>query len=198
MILQDTDRIFQLHDPAHRAWNLLIPMQTLVEEHGGIQILEIGSMRVNTEEYAKGDGHSTLHFAQFAQDTESIFTSVDLDISCADAALEEAGLRYDVNLVQHDGLQFMQNTWNFFDFIYLDGPDDAEYTLKLFEQAERLCKSGGIIALDDCEDYEEVEHKQDAEKGRLLIPELRKRNIPVLRTGKKVVVVSEHSLRVKH
>lgn len=187
--------VFEKQDPAKRPQYLVELLEDLFHERGFLSLLEIGSIRVDNDEYHDGDGHSTLYLGRFARKHKLKFTTVDLDVTTCRQVIEREELADDVEVVQEEGTQYLfQQRSNTRDFVYLDGPDDAEWTITAFVQAARVTKPTGLIALDDCEDMDDVSHKPDAEKGRLLIPILQEMGVPIRRTGKKIVVVRVEDL----
>ena len=154
------------------------------------RMLEIGTIRTDSEEHHYGDGHSTLYLGRYAKEHNLEFIAVDIKIDVCQTVLERESLYDDVGLIEDDGLAFLRSQGpSWYDFIYLDGPNDAEYTMEMFKAAMATLSPSGIIALDDCGNIEDVAHKPDAEKGRILLPVLRKMGLPIRRLGKKIIVL---------
>jgi predicted O-methyltransferase YrrM len=186
----DNHPAFEQQDAAKRP-QILVELLKGLHEEDCFNMLEIGSIRVDSPEYHDGDGHSTLYFARFARENGWHFTTVDLKIDVCTEVLEREGLLEFAEVVKYDGLWYLKHQPDQCrDFVYLDGPDDAEYTMAMFREAMRVVKPHGLVALDDCEDIDSISHKPDAEKGRILVPTLRSMGVPIRRVGKKILVIS--------
>lgn len=183
---------FKDQNPAHRGKLVADLIESIACARTSCCVVEIGSIRNATKEYHDGDGHSTVYIAQAAQRTPGLhFSTVDLEVEVCQKVIGEAGLGAYVDIVQSDGIEYLEHTWTEnVDFLYLDGPDDADWTVKAFRESLRVMKKDGFVAFDDFEDIDDVDQKIDAEKGRLLLPMLKNAGVPFHRLGKKVVVLS--------
>lgn len=117
-----------------------------------LAILETGSIRNEAEEYHQNDGWSTLTFAQHVQQHGGSLTSVDLDITPADAVLTRHELRDTVNLVQQHSIDFLGSqiaAGARYDVILLDSENDADLILHEYMLAKHL--GPGLILVDDVE-----------------------------------------------
>jgi hypothetical protein len=117
-----------------------------------LAILETGSIRNEAEEYHQNDGWSTLTFAQYVKANGGWITSVDLDISHADAVLTRHGLRDAVNLVEQHSIEFLGidlAAHERYDVILLDSANDADLILHEYLLAKHL--GPGLILVDDVE-----------------------------------------------
>lgn len=117
-----------------------------------LKILETGSIRNEAEEYHQNDGWSTLTFAQYVQAHGGSITSVDLDITAADAVLTRHGLRDTVNLVQQHSIEFLAGELGAgtrYDVILLDSENDADLILNEYLLAKHL--GPGLVLVDDVE-----------------------------------------------
>lgn len=117
-----------------------------------LTILETGSIRNEAEEYHQNDGWSTLTFAQHVKAFGGSLTSVDLDISAADAVLTRHGLRDTVNLVEQHSIEFLAGEVAAaaqYDVVLLDSENDADLILHEYLLAKSL--SPGLILVDDVE-----------------------------------------------
>lgn len=117
-----------------------------------LAILETGSIRNEAEEYHQNDGWSTLTFAQHVKEHGGSLTSVDLDITAADAVLTRHGLRDTVHLVEQHSIDFLAGAIDAaerYDVILLDSANDADLILHEYMLALRL--GPGLILVDDVE-----------------------------------------------
>jgi hypothetical protein len=117
-----------------------------------LAILETGSIRNEAEEYHQNDGWSTLTFAQYVKANGGTLTSVDLDISAADAVLTRHGLRDTVNLVEQHSIAFLSGEVDAaarYDVILLDSENDADLILHEYLLAKYL--HPGLVLVDDVE-----------------------------------------------
>lgn len=115
-------------------------------------ILETGSIRNEAEEYHQNDGWSTLTFAQYVQAHGGSLTSVDLDITAADAVLTRHGLRDTVHLVEQHSIEFLATelaAQERYDVILLDSANDADLILHEYFLAKHL--GPGLVLVDDVE-----------------------------------------------
>lgn len=131
-----------------------------------LAILETGSIRNEAEEYHQNDGWSTLTFSEYVAEHGGSFTSVDLDISAADAVLTRHQLRDKVNLVEQHSIEFLagQVAANaHYDVILLDSENDADLILHEYLLAKNL--GPGLILVDDVEPGSAT-----IVKGRNLLP----------------------------
>ena len=117
-----------------------------------LAILETGSIRNEAEEYHQNDGWSTLTFAEYVAAHGGSLTSVDLDISAADAVLTRHQLRDKVNLVEQHSIDFLAAQLGAnarYDVILLDSENDADLILNEYLLAKHL--GPGLVLVDDVE-----------------------------------------------
>lgn len=143
------------------------------------RILEIGVLRARDEDHEKGDGHSTLAFAQMcARFPGSSFLGVDLKVADAMEAVNERGLGGVCDWVQGDSLETLvalRKAGQRFNVIYLDCDNSASATMAEYELALRLLDRPGLVMGDDMN----LDHRE-VQKGRLLIPWLRGSGAPFI------------------
>lgn len=140
-----------------------------------LAILETGSIRNEAEEYHQNDGWSTLTFAEYVAAHGGSVTSVDLDISAADAVLTRHQLRDRVNLVEQHSIEFLAGqvaAGAHYDVILLDSENDADLILHEYLLAVNL--SPGLVLVDDVEPGSTT-----VVKGQKLLPMLETHARPV-------------------
>jgi predicted O-methyltransferase YrrM len=159
-----------------RALNILTVLNELYkkkERDRVLQIVETGTLRNISEEYAIGDGHSTLYIAEWVKDCpDTHFVSIDLDVRVCNQYLEALGLRDYVELVESDSLTYLANLTGEIDLFYLDSMNDADHIFKEYQLARTKLKAGGVIIIDDVVPYSPV-----IKKGHKVLPYLQKHGI---------------------
>lgn len=122
-----------------------------------LAILETGSIRNEGEEYHQNDGWSTLTFAEYVRDNGGSLTSVDLDVSAANAVLTRHGVREHVNLVQGHSVEVLaryvadHQEQDSLDVVLLDSDNDAGLIINEFFLAKRLMRHPALVLVDDVE-----------------------------------------------
>lgn len=151
----------------------------------GLQILETGTIRQDTEAHRLGDGWSTVAFARLVADEESgHVTSIDLHVDTAGQVLAREGLADRVTLRQGYSIDWMAAALcagQRFDVILLDSENDAQLILHEFMLARQLLERPGLILVDDV-----VPGSATVVKGQQLIPWLIAAGLPyriTARTG---------------
>lgn len=142
---------------------LIRELKTVEKTFGRCVAIEIGTIRNTSDEHAKGDGHSTLHIAEYIKESgaDIDFYSVDIRISVAEKYMAEKGLSDYVTFQKADGLVFL-TSWEKAHFIYLDGENDAKDCLKQFIMSLSKIQPGGVIIVDDCYPHsQEIVKAQD-------------------------------------
>ncbi len=149
-----------------------------LDEKGNPVLIEIGQARkvYNWD----GDGYSTALFSWYLnQRKDGEFYSVDIDDNSKviDEIFKRWSLEKDrVNIVQEDGIKFLEEFPKGIDLLYLDAWDyhmtnekkqeiSETMHLKAFKIAESKLNKGALVLIDDIHDT--VTYKG---KGRLLIP----------------------------
>lgn len=139
-----------------------------------LQILETGSIRNEGEQYHQNDGWSTLTFAQYVAKHGGRLTSIDLDVSAADAVLKRHEVRDHVKLVRGysiDALAEYLETPDAvrpsFDVVLLDSENDATLTMAEYLLARRLMNHPALLLADDVEPDSAI-----VVKGKQLVPHL--------------------------
>lgn len=112
-----------------------------------INILEIGASRDLNPQAHLGDGWADFTWAQYIKNNGGHLTIVELD----GAALENCKIltedfKEQITYVNGCGLEYLKNTKEKFDLVYLDGPDDLQFTVDCFELVNR---KESVILLDD-------------------------------------------------
>lgn len=155
------------------------------KKHGKLRILETGTIRNLTPEYAEGDGHSTIYIAEWLSriTPKSTFISIDLKTDVSRRILNERKLLRFVHLVRSDSLKALPQFKNL-DFCYLDSENDAELTLNEFLIVWPNILPGGAVMVDDCTDY-----VCEKKKGVKLIPYLKEKNIEFKFTKQSQIIV---------
>jgi hypothetical protein len=141
------------------------------------QILEVGVLRAQDEEHEKGDGHSTLAFAELcSMYPGSSFTGIDLHVGDAMDAVHKKGWSEFCTFLQGDSMAWLQSLMTggaLFNVIYLDADNSAESTMTEYELALDVLRRPGLILGDDMN----LNHAE-VRKGRVLIPHLRDAGTP--------------------
>ncbi|MEN6301285.1 MAG: class I SAM-dependent methyltransferase [Armatimonadia bacterium] len=142
-----------------------VPTLELFAHLGGRVIVEIGSIRGEGRQHLVGDGHSTIAWAEHAEDVFSI----DIDPRATELTRRLTQQYGNVTAVTQDGVEFLQAFDQPIDLLYLDGwdtwlPECAERHLEAYLVARRSLHERSLILIDDTED-------EAKSKGRLLIPQ---------------------------
>lgn len=163
------------------ARQVLTPLlDELAARYGALRILETGTIRGEGENYRDNDGWSTLVFAEAAQATGGMVTSIDLDTKVATRVLADHGLLGVVKLIEAHSIDAMgellldQEPFEIepYHLIYLDSDNDAELILHEFFLARRMVRAPGYVLVDDVDmDSEGVV------KGHAIVPFLDKAGI---------------------
>lgn len=131
--------------------SLLLKTTEKFKNNEKTKVLEIGTIR---SEVDKGDGHSTALFLKNGFDVISIDTEQKhLDI-CREN-LENFEKSGKLSLIKGDGLDYIKNSKEKFDIIYLDamGPSDSichDFHLECFlECLKNLRDKNSVILVDD-------------------------------------------------
>ena len=146
----------------------LATIQGLRPEGYELQILETGTIRMDTEAHRLGDGWSTVAFAGHVHEHGGHVTSVDLDVHTARRVLDRERLTDHVTLREGysiDWLACMLSAGQTFDAILLDSDNDAQLILHEFMIARKLLRRPGLILVDDV-----VPSSKDVVKGHQLLP----------------------------
>lgn len=137
----------------------------------GLEILETGTIRVDSEAHRLGDGWSTEAFARdcIGRGCGTV-TSIDLDTAVADRVLSRLShnLRSLVTLRQGYSIEWMAamiEAGQRFDVILLDSDNDPLLILHEFMLAEKLLRRPGLIMVDDV-----VPGSATIRKGERLLP----------------------------
>lgn len=138
--------------------------------YGPLHILEVGSIRQDTEQHRLGDGWSTLRLAEYAAAEGGRLTSIDLDPSVARTVVRRHNLMEHVRFVEGYSIVRMGELLAAgaqFDVILLDSENDDTLTLHEFMLARSMrrphCPS--LILVDDV-----VPGSDTQIKGRKLLP----------------------------
>lgn len=106
-----------------------------------IKICEIGCLRSADVNSIYGDGFSSLYWAEYLLQFGGELTIVDISensINICKEALSDFINKIKINFHIINGVDFLQNNADNFDFIYLDGGDNNDETLKMFEIINRF------------------------------------------------------------
>lgn len=128
----------------------IIPyLNKLKQTYPVLNILETGTIRNTAAEYVTGDGHSTVHIAEWVKLHGGRFTSIDLYTGVADRYLSELGLRDNVTLVQSNSLLAIAAVTTPLHFVLLDSANNADLILAEFRLVAPKVVKGGIVMIDD-------------------------------------------------
>lgn len=111
-----------------------------------INILNIGSERDLAVESRAGDGWANFYWAEFVQYKGGKLTIVDNDtkaIFACQLMLGDFVGKIDINFITDSGLNHFNQPYN---FVYLDGPDDNNFTL---ECMQKIDKEKCSVLIDD-------------------------------------------------
>ena len=122
-----------------------------------LDILETGTIRGAGENYQRGDGWSTITFAEYVKANGGTVTSVDLNIDTAATVLKAHRLASNVKLVKSSSVDLLETmaakksptSKGVLDVAFLDSENDAELTLREFRTVSLLMRSPGLIMIDD-------------------------------------------------
>lgn len=101
-----------------------------------VNILNIGSERDAAVESRAGDGWANFYWAELVQYKGGKLTIVDNDpqaISVCKTILDDFVNKIDINFVTDSGLNLLDQKY---DFVYLDGPDDNNFTLNCMRKID--------------------------------------------------------------
>ena len=141
-----------------------------------ITIVETGCIRNQTEIYKMGDGWGTLSWIHWAEKTNSLIYSIDINQYHLNIAKNVIGLSPYVNYVFSDSIAYLRNFPSFskINLLFLDSFDyhgdennkraAAEHQLKEFQACEKNLEDNSIVLLDDIFDI------NYSGKGALSIP----------------------------
>ena len=143
------------------------------DDGNSVDVIETGTIRGNGDHDFVGDGWSTLYFAKRGWNV----TSIDLDVSSAEAVLKAENLVDDVQLIRGHSLAILDQLCAIgsrFDVALLDSDNDGELIFDEFRLAREMMKPGGIILIDD---VEPPGLTFGAKKGSLVVPYLKERGV---------------------
>lgn len=123
-------------------------------EKASLDIIETGTIRNTGENYRVNDGWSTLTLAEDAVKHDGAVTSIDLDISSAEAVLTQAGrkVRNRVTLAEGHSIDRLSDYLSaqfVYDVAFLDSDNDAALILHEYLIVRRMVRSPGLIMVDD-------------------------------------------------
>jgi predicted O-methyltransferase YrrM len=151
---------------------------------GPLRILETGTIRGETDNYATDDGWSTVCFAEWCKEHGGTVESIDLDISAAERVLEAKGFRApDVLLHRAHSIEWLGQALenrSFFKekfhgaprtlpslhFAYLDSDNDPTLILAEYLLAKLMMPPGAIVLVDDVD----LSGTSGARKGHAIAP----------------------------
>lgn len=103
-----------------------------------IKMLEIGASRDLSHQAHLGDGWSDLTWLDYISKNGGHLTIVELDPQALEnCKIITEDFKQHVTYVQQCGLEFLRTTKEVFDFYYLDGPDDCNFTVECFESCPK-------------------------------------------------------------
>jgi len=139
-----------------RAQFLLRELDRVFDRRGrrALTLLEVGCIR--HRDWAQSDGHSTRYIAEWVAsnppdgDAAHRFIAVDVRTSVCNLVLKEYGLRDYVELRTGDALAVLPTlNLDHIDLAYLDGPDDPDFTVSIFESVLARSDADTVFAFDD-------------------------------------------------
>lgn len=154
----------------------------------GAVLVEIGTTRSAQPRAQRLDGWATRLFAWYARETAGRVIAVDPTLEAIEAAKRVCGdLQPHVEFVAERGEVWAQGYRGDVDLLYLDGPNQAQAHLDVYEH---LRDQPLVVVVDDVID------EQYGPKGRLVVPHLLERGYEMSRLtigpgGQAVLVRSE-------
>jgi len=150
-------------------FNALFSLMSEMEDP--LTIVETGTIRNHLPNFAKGDGHSTLHFTKYVYDFGGEFYSVDIDpiavvVSTMVCTKEYPSAMDNVHIIESDSVAFLESFEKPIDVLYLDSANDAELILNEAKAALCHLHPESLLLIDDCFN----ENDYHVEKGSLAIP----------------------------
>lgn len=125
-----------------------------------VLVLEIGRIRDIRPQYEEGDGWSTLQFARHPMVNH--FYSVDNDPKTKE--LCQSFIADSDKVTYSDSVGSLELPMlPLIDFLYLDAENDAEATVRHYEEAKEYLMGDAVIPIDDV-------YSPDGRKGELIIP----------------------------
>ncbi len=114
-----------------------------------INILEVGSIRIEKEVDLDGDGGFSIYACDYVIKNGGSFTSFDLDSNAIDRArviLNDFVGKIDLRLIHDNAEKYLEAYKDFYDLIYLDG---SSSNLEALRQLELALKTKAFILCDD-------------------------------------------------
>lgn len=109
-------------------------------------ILEIGCARSLDMGSKRGDGVSSLFFAEYCRNFGGHLTIVELDAgNLENCKIITEDFKDIITYINDDGIQYLKNHKDF-DYIYLDAGDDPNLACLMFEEVDR---KRSIVVMDD-------------------------------------------------
>ena len=147
-------------------WWVAKQRQRMGGKEGIMRCLEIGRLRDPKET----TGHSTLHIAANGGVRELVTVDANPETRAACLAVIPERLHSKLGFVDADAVDWLAEAVAVgvepFDFIYLDGPNEAEACLAIFQLSYGLSRPGTLIMMDDT---------GETNKGILSIPWIKAR-----------------------
>jgi predicted O-methyltransferase YrrM len=135
-----------------------------IEAQRPLTIIETGTVRMDGEDWARADGHSTLHIAEWIRRTGVAHKFYSLDLATATCArvLESRGLSAFVTLCEGDSAVTLSGFSFPIDFAYLDSCKEPEQNLLEFQAVHT--RGVQVVVIDD------VYNRDEVNKGKLTMP----------------------------
>jgi predicted O-methyltransferase YrrM len=129
-----------------------------------LTIIETGTVRMEGTDWARADGYSTVHIAEWIRRTGAAHKFYSLDLATATCArvLESRGLSAFVTLCEGDSAATLSGFDFPIDFAYLDSCKEPEQNLKEFQAVH--ARGVRVVVIDD------VYNRDEVNKGKLTIP----------------------------
>lgn len=138
-----------------------------------LDILETGTIRGAGENYHRGDGWSTVTFAEYVKANGGSVTSIDLEIDTAVQVLKAHRLATHVKLVKGSSVEVIEemagkkgrSPRGSLDVAFLDSGNDAALTLREYLTVAPLMRSPGLVMVDDVD-----MNSHEVVKGHEIVP----------------------------
>jgi predicted O-methyltransferase YrrM len=153
-------------------------------------LVETGTARAGNQGFV-GDGGSTIIFADWAKDHHAQLTTVDINPASILRSMEAVnGINSCVLFVNRDSVQFLRQSNQKIDFLYLDSFDfdpnnplpSQRHHLTEISVAYPLLTKRSIVMVDDCD-------QPHGGKGEFIIDYLKKQGWTVFFSGYQVILI---------
>lgn len=153
-------------------------------------LVETGTSRDGDKNF-KGDGGSTIIFADWAANNNAMLYSVDIDPDAVKNSVEATQIYGNhVQVVCSDSIVFLENFDKPIDFLYLDSfdfdfsnpPTSQEHHLKEIKAAYNKLHEYSIVMIDDC-------NLPEGGKGKLVIQYLTSKGWQIFQNEYQIIMM---------